>query len=176
MTDNEDSLLARQVAPEPKTNRRKMKIAFIAIIFLALLALIGNGVYRYWLTVNSGVQYEKDLASRLEAERLAKMADTYGGKTPAETLQLYIDALKKNDFELASKYFIERTRQKELEGLKSASRDGLAKYISGFADAMPNVQNYVGSYNSDRTSFEISKPFLIDFELYPNGIWKIIEI
>jgi hypothetical protein len=49
MTDNEDSLLAQQVAPEPKTNRRKMKIAFIAIIFLALLALLVNGAYRYWL-------------------------------------------------------------------------------------------------------------------------------
>jgi len=32
--------------------------------------------------------------------------DTYGGKTPEETLNLFIEALKKEDLELASKYFV----------------------------------------------------------------------
>lgn len=32
--------------------------------------------------------------------------DTYGGKTPQETLNMFIDALKKGDVELASKYFM----------------------------------------------------------------------
>src|SRR3990167_4021988 len=35
----------------------------------------------------------------------AMTADTYGGKTPQETLDLFVDALKKGDVELASKYF-----------------------------------------------------------------------
>ena len=49
MADNEESLLSRQVAPEPKTNRRKMKIAFIAIIFLSFGALFYNSIYvGYW--------------------------------------------------------------------------------------------------------------------------------
>ena len=176
MTDNEDSLLAQQVAPEPKTNRRKMKIAFIAIIFLALLALIGNGVYRYWLIVNSGIQYEKDLAARLETERQAKMADTYGGKTPAETLQLYIDALKKNDLELASKYFIEKYRQKDLDSYKNATPENIQNIISFLEGSLRAIHEGKGSYNPEQTGFAIARPILVDFELYPNNIWKIIEI
>ena len=36
----------------------------------------------------------------------AMTEDTYGGKTPQETLDLFVEALKKEDVELASKYFI----------------------------------------------------------------------
>lgn len=32
--------------------------------------------------------------------------DTYGGKTPEETYNLFVDALKKQDVDLAVKYFI----------------------------------------------------------------------
>jgi len=32
--------------------------------------------------------------------------DTYGGNTPEETIQLFIDALKKGDIDLAAKYFV----------------------------------------------------------------------
>ncbi len=35
----------------------------------------------------------------------AMRADTYGGKTPEETIELLISALEKDDIELASKYF-----------------------------------------------------------------------
>lgn len=63
MTENEDSLLSRQAEgpeydrgiaePEPKTNRRKMKIAFIAIIFLSLGALFYNSIYTgYWTNLD----------------------------------------------------------------------------------------------------------------------------
>ena len=44
-------------------------------------------------------QYLKDLERRYRE-------DPYGGSTPEETLQLFIDALKKGDVELASKYFL----------------------------------------------------------------------
>lgn len=44
-----------------------------------------------------------------EAERKyieAMTADTYGGKTPQETLDMFVEALRAEDVELASKYFM----------------------------------------------------------------------
>ncbi|MDP3733290.1 MAG: hypothetical protein Q8Q91_01995, partial [Candidatus Daviesbacteria bacterium] len=61
----------------------------------------------------SGVQYLKyryspEYKTYKEAQRLIKEynEDPYGGNTPEETLQLFIDALKKGDIDLASKYFV----------------------------------------------------------------------
>ena len=44
--------------------------------------------------------------SGMEAFEAAMRADTWGGKTPEETLAMFVDALKKGDIALASKYFM----------------------------------------------------------------------
>jgi hypothetical protein len=44
--------------------------------------------------------------SGMEAFEAAMRADTWGGKTPEETLTMFVDALKRGDIDLASKYFM----------------------------------------------------------------------
>lgn len=61
--------------------------------------------------------------------------DTYGGKTPEETYNLFVEALKKQDVNLAVKYIIldpeRRARyQKEFNDKKQANT--LEKYANGF--------------------------------------------
>ncbi len=176
MPENE-SLLDKQVAPdEPKANRRKLKRTFIVFILVGLVALVGNGIYRYYRMVNSVAIYEKEYNARIAAENAAKMADTYGGKTPAETLSLYIEAVKKGDYELASKYFVEKYRQKELDSYKNAEQKNIDNIISLLEGALLNIKNGQGSYDPEKIGFVMLKPILVDFELYPNGIWKIIEV
>jgi len=155
-----------QLAKKPKIWR----YAFMAIF--AILAFLAFSVYRYNLVLNSGIQHEKDLAARLEAEKQAKMADTFGGKTPAETLQLYIDALKNGDFELASKYFIESKRQADLDSYKNVKPEDIANIIQ----LLEKTVQGKGGYSADGLRYTIDRPLTTDFELYPNGIWKIIEI
>lgn len=73
-----------------------------------------------------------------ETEKFAKEwtklyeEDQYGGSTPEETLQLFINALKRGDTELAAKYFIidkqeewkaDLARMKEKEFLDEMIRD-----------------------------------------------------
>jgi len=146
------------------------RYAFLAL--LAILIFLGFSVYRYNLVLNSPAQYEKDLAARLEAEKQAKMADTYGGYTPAETLQLYIDALKKADYELASKYFIESKRQADLDSYKNADPEDIANIINLLEQTVKNN----GGYSPDGLRYTIDRPLTTDFILYPNRVWKIIEI
>ena len=72
----------------------------------------------------------------------AMTEDVYGGKTPQETLDMFIDALKKEDIELASKYFMLDTneqpynrenymnRKKWEDGLKKTKEAGKLQEIS----------------------------------------------
>ena len=81
----------------------------------AFYEIHGNLVWKYW----------EWKAKRLER---AYEKDTYGGKTPEETLALFIGALKRQDFDLASKYYIVE-RQKEIrDSLEDAPY--LDEYIS----------------------------------------------
>src|SRR6266403_2009295 len=52
---------------------------------------------------NSYIKSQEAQQASLEA---AYKNDPYGGATPEETLKLFIDALEKKDYALASKYFV----------------------------------------------------------------------
>ena len=103
------------------------------------------------------------------------MADTYGGKTPQETLQMYIDAVEKGDYELASKYFIGDYQEMELESSRKMPSNEIQKYIDILKNAITKL-DIDGKYDTDKKYFSLYKPILIRMKLYPNGIWKIIEI
>jgi len=80
-----------------------------------ILVLIAGGVL--WFVLN-GMPFINKLRANWEVQRLQAQwekpyrQDTYGGKTPEETYDMFITALKNNDAELSSKYF-RVDRQKE---------------------------------------------------------------
>ncbi len=95
--------------------KKKKLIFFFSLI---LLFSISIGIYfRYYFEISSKNQIKKsalyidiETENRKREERekdfiAAMKADVYGGKTPEETLKLFIEALKAGDVELASKYF-----------------------------------------------------------------------
>ena len=63
--------------------------------------------------------------------------DNYGGETPEETLDLYIQALEKSDFELASKYFVLKDQKKELGELLSLSVGEIDSYLEVLNTGIP---------------------------------------
>ena len=79
----------------------KKNFFFFAGFFL-LIVVLGAASY-------SLVSWYRDpyrvAMNNQEKVRKAYEEDVYGGKTPQETLNLFIDALRKDDLELASKYF-----------------------------------------------------------------------
>ncbi len=80
--------------------------SWYGVLFLVLLA---SGVL--WFVLN-GMPYINKLQENWEAQRLQAQwekpyrEDTYGGKTPEETYDMFLDALRKGDTTLASKYFV----------------------------------------------------------------------
>ncbi|OGM98989.1 MAG: hypothetical protein A2915_03440 [Candidatus Yanofskybacteria bacterium RIFCSPLOWO2_01_FULL_41_34] len=80
--------------------------SWYGVLFLVLLA---GGVL--WFVLN-GMPYVNNLRANWEAKRLQAQwekpyrEDKYGGKTPEETYDMFLDALRKGDTTLASKYFV----------------------------------------------------------------------
>ncbi len=74
-----------------------------------LLVLLASGVL--WFVLN-GMTYINSLRTNWEAQRLQAQwekpyrEDKYGGKTPEETYDMFLEALRKEDTTLASKYFV----------------------------------------------------------------------
>lgn len=137
-------------------------------IFLAVMLAAGGGFFvwdRYFSEVaRLGREQEAQLKLYQEKEAAyikAMTEDTYGGKTPKETLDLFVAALRAGDVELASKYFIlDENLSKEKWSnllkdiqsrghLKKLSDDISMKAIAG--DISSNNEFGYLLYNSDGT-------------------------
>lgn len=150
-----------------------------AVIFVSGF-LAGNYSYSYYYVWSQNKTIDsvaKNYLQMLEDKEARKMEDTYGGKTPQETLQMFIEAVEKGDYDLASKYFIESKREEWKENLIEASNvgriDAFLKPILVARDSIDNDLSVPIEYGSYYT---IRKPVLVEFILYPNDIWKLTDI
>lgn len=81
----------------------------IAIALFLLLCVLYFGWVNFWSpqakrAIEEGQKVERAMRAVKTMED-ALRNDTYGGKTPQETLSMFISALEKGDVDLASKYF-----------------------------------------------------------------------
>ena len=111
--------------------------SWYGVLFLVLLA---GGVL--WFVLN-GMPYINNLRANWEAQRLQAQwekpyrEDTYGGKTPEETYDMFLDALRKGDTTLASKYFVVDEQEK---WLKTLDQYKIQSLISGFMNELENTR------------------------------------
>lgn len=148
--------------PLPLENMHSNKKVWLVAIAAAVLVILIGG-YFTWANyfspdaqrrINLEKNYEKATAA-MNAFEKAMREDTYGGKTPQETLDMFIDALKKGDIELASKYFMldtnsqspdYLTRRKWEEGLAQVSKDGkLFSIVSTIENLATSTKRNLGS-------------------------------
>ncbi len=157
-------------------SKNKLSVLFlIVILFVAVSFFLNFGLAMY----NQYKGQKRVTELKNELERLqkqaddAKAADTVGGKTPQETLDLFIAAVEKGDYELASKYFV---IEKQAEWKKDLEEVGLAGKLDTLLLPLSKVIYSDTGYFSDKKSYNIHDPVLVSFVLYPSGNWKIEEI
>ena len=169
----ENQIQNQEGARKARVKYAKILVGAAAVIALVLVAFAGLGMFKQW-QMRKGVENFAETLKRLDQEDYRRaMADTYGGKTPQETLQMYIAAVEKGDYELASKYFIGEKQEKwrkELIEIKNVDK------TDAFLNPIKVALHKEGEYSMDKKSFSIHEPIAIDFRLYPNGIWKLMEI
>jgi predicted 3-demethylubiquinone-9 3-methyltransferase (glyoxalase superfamily) len=106
-----------------------------------------------------------------------KASDIYGGKTPEETLQLYVEALKIGDMELASKYFRLEDQEKELSLYITSNKEDINYFVKILENAT------VTSYNENFNTYELrgknngEDVLMANFvRIEQSGLWKLKSI
>jgi len=87
----------------------KSRYFIILIIFLILGLGINWSFWYFSPEIKQSRQYKKDaevLIKKIQEQEQKYAVDTYGGETPEETYGMFLQALKNQDIDLASKYFI----------------------------------------------------------------------
>ena len=107
-------------------------------------------------------------------------ATIYGGKTPAETMQLLMAALEDGDAELASRYFMpddSGSIEKWQKNWRQAKAEGrFPEIISVLERAQPNPSNtsYSGDFKYIVKDEDGMIATTIDFNFFEKeGVWKI---
>ena len=173
-----------------QTQPSQSKFRFVSIAAAILVVLIG--AYFAWANYLSPEaagrrKMEENVAkyeSYINTYEAAMKADIYGGKTPQETLDMFVAALKKEDMDLASKYFALDTNENSPDYLTRK------KWESGLIDIRNNnkvseVISKLGSLKIQEkddfgnASFQsLDEKGLVDisvnfiFNKY-SGVWKI---
>ena len=159
------------------SNRKKTIFIISGIIILFGLGVLAwptiRGEYEATKFVLEVERSQKLLEEAKKKEYEAMMKDAYGGKTPQETLRLYIQAIEKEDYELASRYFVREKQDENLKSFKGATQENAEKYIV----ILKNLKDY-SEQDDKRTHIMVSElngpDFFARFVQYPNGIWKKI--
>lgn len=169
---------------------------WIFFIFVILPAFVYGGYKAYeWYQIDKswresvvpyrklyedGMRYADAEKQALAKEQEMLSKDTYGGKTPEETLKFFVDALKKKDYKLAAKYYLpwkQAEAEKEMKKWVEEYSDAVNKFI------LASERGYVKL--KERTSGVALKIYEDDADKYPysiemqlnnvNRIWKISE-
>ncbi|KKU80149.1 MAG: hypothetical protein UY07_C0051G0005 [Parcubacteria group bacterium GW2011_GWA1_47_8] len=92
----------------------------VLVVVLALLVWVGNNTKEItkWVYDRQAQRYEEALQKHNDEMRARYTVDTDGGKTPEETIELFITALKAGDIEKASRYYVLEKQWEELGHLK----------------------------------------------------------
>ncbi len=172
------------------------KLLKLGLWILFILLLIGTWkAYDYWQYMQSDAyklameyreQYRSAAQEMQNREKALQetndmlKADTYGGKTPEETMAMFVEALKAKDAALASKYYmpwLQSDAEKDTLDWIENYPDGLQKFIDAYDTGIVSKKARVIGIGFKIFDSESDKyPYIIEMELNKvNNIWKITD-
>jgi len=177
--------MEEQIQQNPSSEKSGRKYWKFVLGFLIIIVVVAGGFFvwdKYFsqqakLNRQNAENYLKYLDWQRNYEK-AMREDTYGGKTPEETLQMFIEALKREDIELASKYFMldERgSRQKWIDLLSRVEQENnlqrMVNDIEKYDEAKKTFDPYYLFlyYNEDGS---VGLQITMHFNSY-SQVWKI---
>lgn len=166
-----------------------------------LILLVAGAGFLVWQKNQAGqTQDGKSAEVKEEEEKYLKQLadfqkqqekDTYGGKTPEETLKLYLDARQAKNIELASRYYLIENQQRERKNLEDFLKGDVFSYEkwTGFMVKATKVKEEGNTASFDykiELEDEVVDPEFPNIKIppgtytntfyfvkLPSGIWKI---
>jgi len=176
---------ANQKGKKPKKKKKLLIITLICVVIIVLFGVSGTlGVIkeRIQRTIDT-YKTQKAIEQFYQGldEYYQKFAeDTYGGKTPQETLNMFIEALEKGDIDLAAKYFAmddNLSRKMWEDGLRAQAESGKIQELINIAKQFKPASKQSGVTSTyefviieDNGMVEYSVE--MEFNQY-SGVWKI---
>lgn len=158
---------------------RKSKIVLAVCVGAPLLAFAVVGIkvqYEHWSWVRQTDKFTESLQKPFKE-------DTYGGKTPEETWGMFLDALAKDDVDLAVKYFFFYDRDKQLARIEEGKKLGRYESAKAFYKKGPLIKDEIyGSMGYYHISQYLEKEkyveaYSINFQINKyTKLWKLTEI
>jgi hypothetical protein len=167
------------------------KVLLAIILTAALIPITFFSLYLYWKahspllafrTASDQVSALERMAGRYEE---ALKADTMGGKTPEETLSLFVAALEKGDVELAAQYFALESNESSLDyltrakwrlGLAEVEKNGQLEELASAVRTMEMSSRNLGT--NDAVEYVLYKDDVVERAMMlvrnkATGVWKI---
>ncbi len=160
---------------------------WVGVVVLLAFALYLKGYFE-WYAEGAKYRIQNEISNNYIAAQEKQQADLeaqykndpYGGATPEETLKLFIEALEKKDYTLASNYFIpEKQKQYEEDLIDAAKTSGPTLMIAAYKGGSVKIEKYLNEdqYKVRLYSNENKPPFI--FEIIKNPFkdkWLISEL
>lgn len=160
-------------------------IFLVPYCFLGIFLSYFFGPHSRIKNINSYKENQRTILKHLQQEKEKYTNDIYGGTTPLETYQMFLEALKKEDIDLAIKYFPLDLQKKYKDLFLQIKNSG--QWEKMMKDLLKK-ENQLGEYLADdwynikikndknEVITTVTLKIIKDFEGKPvNNIWKIIE-
>ena len=121
---------------------------------------------------------QEELVARAMKRYLLAKQDHYGGKTPEETLKLFVEALKKKDAKLSAKYYLPwEWNKQEVEMEKWIAHESINKFLNAYKYGKMKKKEYVSYlaieiYPKGENKYHYTVNMMFNKE---TGVWKIKE-
>ena len=100
----------------------KWFVLIILVLIISYVVIIfSNANTREWI---SAIISQKLLQRSVDQYAKEIKADKYGGKTPEETYAMFVEALKKEDIDLAVKYFVKGEQSEYKKMFEDIKKNG----------------------------------------------------
>ena len=150
--------------------------AVIIILVAVILMLTKVGSEDKEFVPRDEFSSQQDYLDYMDEYNEAKKLDTYGGKTPEETLDMFIEALKAGDTDLASKYFVIDKQKQIREELAIGKENGVLELLVGDLEKEKSKHCYEYDNSCEFTTFDENDVSEFSFMLIFNKetkVWKI---
>lgn len=174
---------------EDKGNKKlwqkiRSKLAVILVLIIGFWIGGGFGVglyldkYRPYLLQQKNSAWVGVYADILEKQMEAEKNDFYGGDTPEETVDMFIEALKNGDGYAANKYFILNEQEKWNKSFEQSTKENIDNWVTELENAKKRWRKeqlsdikFVFKYNTGVGDEEITNFIYLRKNI--NNKWKI---
>ncbi len=149
--------------------------------FIVLALVLGAGFFGLWFLgkYRTEIKIKNPDAGTLQNVSESEKDEfyNYGGKTPQETISLFVSSLEKNNLVLAVKYFIPKAREKESEDLTRLKDANILGDLIGDLKKLKNGNAIDGTRYIFKILDETGQA-AAEVELIKNksGSWKLMAL